>query len=107
MAYAQARRRRAAAPRKREAKASNVDAKATTKAIGKMRRRSNGRHRPPTPAEAVEGTVVVTSTENVVAVFPFSVAEACEGVQVDSAGAPVQLSAIVPVNPLIGVTCRL
>jgi hypothetical protein len=75
--------------------------------IGKMRNPSNGRRRQPTPGVAMEGAVVVTCTENVVAVFPFGVAEASEGMQVDLRGAPVQLSATVPLNPLIGVTCRL
>ena len=50
---------------------------------------------------------MVTCTENVAAAFPFGVAEASEGMQVDLGGAPVQLSATAPLNPLIGVTCRL
>ena len=55
----------------------------------------------------MEGAIVVTRTENVAAVFPFAVAAASEGMQVDFGGAPVQLSATVPLNPLIGVICRL
>ena len=55
----------------------------------------------------MEWTVVVTRAENVAAVFPFGVAEGCEGMQVDWAGAPVQLSVTVPLNPLMGTTCRL
>ena len=55
----------------------------------------------------MEGAVVVTFTENCTAGFPPGVIEACEGVQVDSVGAPAQLSATVPLNPLIDVTWRL
>jgi hypothetical protein len=55
----------------------------------------------------MEGAIVVTCTENVAAVIPFGVAEACEGMQVDLNGAPVQLSTTAPWNPLIDATCRL
>ncbi len=55
----------------------------------------------------MEEAFVVTCKENTAAVIPFEVAELSEGMQVDSGGAPVQLNATVPLNPLIGVTCRL
>ena|SRR5579863_8840979 len=54
----------------------------------------------------MDGAVVVTCTENGTAVLPFSVAEGGEGKQVEAAGAPLQLSATIPLNPLIGVTSR-
>ena len=77
------------------------------RAVDKMRKPSNSRHSGPTIGGAREGAVVVTCTENGAAVFPFRIAEDCEGKHVESGGAPVQLSVTVPVNPLIGVTSRL
>jgi hypothetical protein len=55
----------------------------------------------------IDGAVVVTFTANVDAALPFGVTEGTDGVQVDSDGAPEQLSVTAPLNPLIGVTCRL
>jgi hypothetical protein len=54
----------------------------------------------------MDGAVVATDIE-MAAAFPFGVTEAGEAEHVASEGAPVQLSATVPLNPLIGVTCRL
>ena len=47
---------------------------------------------------------MVTFTEKGATVFPLRLAETCEGKQVESAGAPLQVSVTVPLNPLIGVT---
>jgi hypothetical protein len=55
----------------------------------------------------IDGFVVVTFTVNADATVPFGVTEAGAGVQVASDGAPEQLSATVPLNPLTGATCRL
>ena len=54
-----------------------------------------------------EGAVVVTVAVNVAGLLPFGVAEAGESVQTASEGAPVQVSVTVPLNPLMGVTCKL
>jgi hypothetical protein len=55
----------------------------------------------------IDGFVVVTFTVNADATVPLGVTEAGAGVQVVSDGAPEQLSATVPLNPLTGATCRL
>src|SRR5215467_6361631 len=54
-----------------------------------------------------EGAVVVTVAVNVAGLPPFGIAEAGESVQTASDGAPVQVSVTVPLNPLMGVTCKL
>jgi hypothetical protein len=55
----------------------------------------------------IEGAVVVTFTAKADGIFPFGVTEATEGVQVARDGAPVQLSATIPLNTLTWVTCKL
>ena len=55
----------------------------------------------------MDGAVVVTVAMNAEGEDPFGVTEAGTTVQFASEGAPVQLSATVPLNPLIGVTWRL
>jgi hypothetical protein len=55
----------------------------------------------------MEGAVVVTLTVNAEAAVPFGVTEAGEAVQLAKDGAPLQLSVTVPLNPLMGETCKL
>lgn len=54
----------------------------------------------------MDGAVVLTVAVKAAAA-PFGVAEVVDRVQVPSDGAPAQLKATVPLNPLIGVTRRL
>lgn len=54
----------------------------------------------------IDGAVVLTVAVKGAAA-PFGVAEFDDNEHVASDGAPVQLSATVPLNPLIGVTCKL
>ena len=54
-----------------------------------------------------EGAVVATVAVNADATVPFGVTEAGEAVQSAKDGAPLQLSATVPLKPLTGETCRL
>jgi hypothetical protein len=55
----------------------------------------------------IEGAVVVTLAVNAEATVPFGVTEAGEAVQLAKDGAPLQLSATVPLKPLVGETCKL
>jgi hypothetical protein len=107
MTTAYARRCCAEEARKRERKASSAEKRASTRAIVKSPKPLNGHHGRPTSGETMEGAAVVTCTVNVAAAVPFGVAEVSEGVQLESAGAPVQLSATVPLNPLTGAISKL
>lgn len=55
----------------------------------------------------IDGAVVLTVTVKGEAADPLGVIELDESKHVASDGAPVQVNATVPLNPLIGVTCWL
>jgi hypothetical protein len=54
----------------------------------------------------IDGAAVLTATVKGEAADPLEVIELDEREQIASDGAPVQVNATVPLNPLIGVTCR-
>ncbi len=55
----------------------------------------------------MERAVVVTANVAVAGVLPFSVTEEGEGVQLPAGGAPVQVSATIPLKPPTGVNVRV
>jgi hypothetical protein len=89
-------------------RASSATSATTSKYCTRIRTHIIGRFRKGiAPGNTSEGAIVVTLTANGDAATPFGVTDALDAAQVDSEGAPVQLSVTVPWNPLTGVTCRL